>query len=328
MVKPIDLFQKLSPQKILVIGDFLLDTYTICKALRLSPEAPVPVVNVQEEHSKAGGAGNVVLNLLSLKAQVIAVGRTGNDVQGIKLKELLNLEGADISGLFIEQGYHTPIKNRIVAGGQQIVRIDHERITPIPELLEQQIIETLPKLLKEVKAIAISDYGKGFLSKTLLSSLIELAKQQNIPVITDPKGTDFSKYSGSTVLKPNESEAYAAANLLKDSSLEFVAQRIFTCTEVENLMITRSEEGISTFSPCGKREDFGIKVKEVKDVTGAGDTVLATVSYALANKLSISMAVKLSNVAAGIAVEQFGCARVTLEELNEKFTSSTPLFLT
>ncbi|HEV8052957.1 MAG TPA: bifunctional ADP-heptose synthase, partial [Parachlamydiaceae bacterium] len=273
------------------------------------------VIQVTSEEKRPGGAGNVVLNLRSLGAAVTLIARVGNDSSSEILREALNQEGVDVGGLFVQQGFSTPMKNRVIADNQQIVRVDYEQITQLPEMLEQEIVDALPDLLDGVDAIAISDYGKGFLTRTLLSSVIEQAKSRNIPIITDPKGNDFTKYNGTTLIKPNLSEAYAAANMLPDATLDAAAQRILQLVDTETLMITRSEHGITTFQRNGQRNDFPVKSREIKDVTGAGDTVLATLSYAIANGLSVAEAVQLSNIAAGIAIEHFGCARISLPEL-------------
>lgn len=318
MVKLTGVFSKIGSQKVLVIGDFMLDMYTMGKARRISPEAPVAVINVLREERRPGGAGNVVLNLISLGADVIAVGRIGADNAGDSIRDTLALEGANVSGLCIQHSYPTPVKNRILAENQQVVRVDHETVAPISESLEQDIMKALPELLKGVKVVAISDYGKGFLSRKLLSELIRLSKEKSIPVIADPKGIDFAKYGGSTVLKPNLGEAYAAANLGTDASLDSVAQKILQFADAEHLMITRSEAGISIFQRNGGRHDFPVRVREIKDVTGAGDTVLAMLACAMANDLPLTTAVQLSNVAAGIAIEHFGCARVSLSELAKR----------
>lgn len=318
MTKLSGVFSRIGPCKVMVIGDFLMDTYTIGKARRISPEAPVAVVHVQHSEQRPGGAGNVVLNLLSLGAEVVAVGRIGADYQGELLKQTLAAENLSLKGIFVENRYSTPVKNRIIADNQQMLRIDYETITPLSEILEQEIIASLPDLLKDVKVVALSDYGKGFLSRTLLSALFEETKKVGIPVISDPKGSDFSKYCGSYVLKPNLSEAIAASGLTAEAPLELIAERVLKLSQAEVLMITRSEQGISLFYKEGKREDFPVRVREVKDVTGAGDTVLAMLACAIANNLSIATAAQLSNVAAGIAIEHIGCARVTLPELAER----------
>lgn len=308
-------FSQLSKSKVLVIGDLMLDTYTVGKARRISPEAPVAVVQVHHEEHRPGGAGNVILNLISLGSEVVCVGRIGQDKAGLLLCEALNKENADTKGIINQPGYVTPVKNRIIAEGQQVVRVDHEIITAIPEQTEQQIIEMLPDLYRDIQVIAISDYGKGFLSRTLLQAVIDLAKQCHIPVIADPKGVDFTKYMGVHILKPNLGEAYAAANLGQDASLDKVAERVLEISQAEVLMITRSEAGISLFFQEGVRQDFPVRIREIKDVTGAGDTVLAMLACSVANQLPLAESVQLCNIAAGIAIEHFGCARISLADL-------------
>ena len=315
MVRLTGSISRLNTKKILVVGDLMLDTYTIGKVKRISPEAPVPVLQVIKEERRPGGAGNVILNLVSLGAEVRVIGRVGNDSSGDLLKTSLEQENVDVCGLFIQSDFSTPMKNRVIADNQQIVRVDYEQVTPIPELLEEQIILSLPQLMKDISAIAISDYGKGFLSRTLLSAVIDYAKDKKIPVITDPKGVDFTKYQGTTIIKPNLSEAYAAAGLTADASLDLAAHKILQLANAEMLMITRSENGISVFERSGERHDFPVKAHEVKDVTGAGDTVLAILTYATANGLCIKEISQLANVAAGMAIERLGCARISLSDL-------------
>lgn len=315
MVRLASMFSRLSRRKVLVIGDLMLDTYTIGKARRISPEAPVAVIQVTREERRPGGAGNVILNLISMGAEVVAVGRIGNDIAGESLRHTLITEKVDVRGLVIQNNLATPVKNRIIAENQQIVRVDYEEVTPVPEMLVQEIIEMLPALLEGVSIVAISDYGKGFLSKALLTAIIEKANGLHIPIIADPKGCDFSKYSGVTIIKPNLAEAYAASGLGADADLGLVAERVLKVAQAKILMITRSEAGISIFHSDGKRQDFPVKVREVKDVTGAGDTVLAMLTCAIASGLSVDEAVQLSNVAAGMAIERLGCARITLSEL-------------
>jgi len=299
----------------MVIGDLMLDTYTIGKARRISPEAPVPVLHVQSEEHRPGGAGNVALNLISMGSNVLMVGRVGADDHGATLINSLKTEGVQTHGIWTQTDCQTPVKNRVIADNQQMVRVDYETISPLHEAIEQQIIEALPDLLQTIKVVAISDYGKGMITKTLLAAVIEECRKRSIPVIADPKGIDFSKYQYATIVKPNLGEVYAAANMPLDAPLESAAQKVLEITQADVLMVTRSEEGISLFYQSGKREDFSVRAREVTDVTGAGDTVLAMLTVALANQLSISEATRLSNVAAGVAISHFGCARVTLSEL-------------
>ncbi len=315
MVKLSRIFSRINPVRVGVVGDFMYDTYTIGKVRRISPEAPVPILHVQKEEGLPGGAGNVVLNLVSLGAHVVAIGRVGADIAGDGIVKSLLAEGVNVEGIIIQTPYQTPVKNRLIADAQQVIRVDFEAISMIPESTEQEVVERLPRLLDGIDILAISDYGKGFLSPSLLMALIEMAKVRGIPVIVDPKGDDFTRYQGATVLKPNLQEAYAAAKLSHQASLEQVAEALFKKVSVDLLMITRSEAGISLFSRYGERCDFPVRSKAVKDVTGAGDTVLAMVSVALGNKLEIADAAQLANIAAGIAIEQLGCARINLSDL-------------
>ncbi len=318
MVNLIGNFSRLDRKKVLVAGDLMLDTYTIGKAKRISPEAPVAVVEVIKSEKRPGGAGNAILNLISMGAEVVALGRVGADGAGQTLKESLAAEGVDVQGILEEKGFDTPVKNRIVADGQQIVRVDHETISPISRELEEALIQKLPLLLKDVQTVAISDYGKGFLSDRLLKELIAQARALNIFIIADPKGADFKRYAHVNLIKPNLKEAYLAAHLDLKHTLDEAAARILANTNAQYLMVTRSEDGISLFENGSSRKDFPVAAKQVKDVTGAGDTVLAMLAISIANKLPLPVAIHFANVAASIAIEQFGCARVTLPELAKR----------
>jgi D-beta-D-heptose 7-phosphate kinase/D-beta-D-heptose 1-phosphate adenosyltransferase len=313
MVKLSRSFSSIQPFKALVIGDFLLDTYTTGRVKRISPEAPVPVMEVLKQESRPGGAGNVVLNLAMLGAEVFAVGRLGADSSGEELKR--QLKNADTSGLLIEPNYKTPVKNRLISDSQQLFRFDLETISPLLAECEQEVAVFLEKTVPLVQVIAVSDYGKGFLTRSLLRQIIALANEKKVPIIIDPKGIDFSKYSGATMIKPNLSEAYAAAKLPMSASLDEVAHAIFLATEVDLLLVTRSEAGISMFEKNGKRSDFPVRSREVKDVTGAGDTVLATLCLSVASGLEMSIAAQLANIAAGISIERLGCVQVGLPEI-------------
>ncbi len=315
-------FGRLKPSRILVVGDLVLDTYTIGKAQRISPEAPVAVVKVTYEEHRPGMAGNVVLNLLALSAEVSLLGRVGNDDEGKLLCATLHKDGADVSGIVVEEGYPTPVKNRVISDHQQIVRVDRETTPSLSPALQDTLIAQVPELLKDVDLIAISDYGKGFLTEELLQALITEANTRKIPTVIDPKGVDFRKYRGATVIKPNFGEALVAANLTPESSLEEVAKEILNITEAQTLMITRSQDGISLFSQGKQTLNYPVKVRQVKDVTGAGDTVLAMVSCALASGLDIAEAAQLANVAAGIAIERLGCAHVSLSDLARRLLKS------
>ena len=318
MVKLIGMLSRFNPVKVLVVGDFMLDTYTTGRVQRVSPEAPVPILHVEKEESLAGGAGNVALNFMSLGAKVAVSGRVGLDIAGDEVKESLDRKGVKTEALVHQKGFKTPVKNRLVADLQQVLRVDFETIAPLPADMEKEVMESVEALLEGIEIVAVSDYAKGFLTPSFLEKLFLEAKKRDVPVIVDPKGEDFSVYNGATMIKPNLSEAYAAARLGREEPLEKVAAKIFTLCNVDSLLITRSEAGISFFHRDGSAQHFPVRSKEVKDVTGAGDTVLATLSLALASGLPIKYAAQLANIAAGIAIERSGCARINLSDLSER----------
>jgi D-beta-D-heptose 7-phosphate kinase/D-beta-D-heptose 1-phosphate adenosyltransferase len=329
MVKLSGTFSSIQPFQALVLGDFMLDTYTTGRVKRVSPEAPVLVMEVQNLESRPGGAGNVVLNLVTLGARVVAVGRTGADREGDELRGRLGREGVDVSGLVIEPTSKTPVKNRLIADSQQLLRVDLETIAPLGAELERSVVAFLEQMIPTVQVVAVSDYGKGFLTQGVLSAAIRIARDCKIPIIIDPKGIDFVKYKGANVLKPNLSEAYAAAKLPQSAPLDAVAKELLRISEVDLVLITRSEAGMSIFSKEGKRTDFPVRSKEVKDVTGAGDTVLSMISLGLANGIDITVAAQLANIAAGISIERLGCAQVTLSEIARRlleFDADTKIF--
>jgi D-beta-D-heptose 7-phosphate kinase/D-beta-D-heptose 1-phosphate adenosyltransferase len=315
MVKLAGTLSHFQPISALVVGDYMLDTYTTGRVKRISPEAPVPVMEVIKQESRPGGAGNVVLSLLALGAHVMAAGRIGDDRDGREIETSLLKDGANVESLFAEKLYRTPVKNRLIADSQQLLRVDQEKIAPISSLFEAHLMDKLTDVSKRAQVIALSDYGKGLLTPSLISKVIALARGSDIPIIVDPKGIDFAKYRGATILKPNLAEAYAAAKMELSEPLEAVAEKIHQITDIDYLLITRSESGISLFDRSMRRKDFPVRSREVKDVTGAGDTVLAVISAALANGLDLSIAVQLANIAAGIAIERLGCIQVTLAEL-------------
>jgi len=318
VVKIIGTFSRLKQAKVLVVGDFMLDTYTTGRVVRISPEAPVPILHVQKTEDLPGGAGNVVLNLKALGADVMAVGRVGDDKEGLRLRALLEEEGVDTCGIFCQKDVKTPLKNRLIADSQQLIRVDQECITPLSPELERKVISFITDHLEEFEVIAISDYAKGFLTKPLLEQIIALASKHGIPTLVDPKGDDFNKYRGATLIKPNYKEALAASNLNSDANLDAIGHTLLNQTDSEMIMITRSEDGITLFEKDRARCDFPVKSREVNDVTGAGDTVLAMTTMIFASELSLKEGLELSNVAAGIAIERLGCARVSLSDIAER----------
>jgi D-beta-D-heptose 7-phosphate kinase/D-beta-D-heptose 1-phosphate adenosyltransferase len=315
MVKLARAFSRLRPIRALVLGDLMLDTYLTGRVKRISPEAPVPVMEVKGEESRAGGAGNVMLSLSALGAEVRGMGRIGSDGEGKILLDALRASSIVTDAILEEPGYKTTLKRRLIADSQQLLRVDYEQISPLDPSLEEELLKRLSSYLDGVDVIALSDYGKGFLTPRLIQTVLAEGKKRSIPTIVDPKGLDFSRYRGASLLKPNLSEAYAAAKLASSASLEEVAAVLLPITEVESLIITRSEAGITIFDAGGRRIDCPVHSREVKDVTGAGDTVLATLCLAIASKLDIEAATHLANVAAGLSIERIGCVQVSLSEI-------------
>ena len=311
-------FSRLKPARVLVVGDFMLDTYTTGRVQRISPEAPVPILHVKDTQHLPGGAGNVALNLKALGASVVCIGRVGPDLEGKRMKRLLEAENVDTSGLFVQKATRTPVKNRLIAGSQQLMRVDDETLIPIDQAVEKEVLVYVKSHLEDIEVIAVSDYGKGFLSKTLLAALIREGKKRNIPILVDPKGDDFSRYAQATMIKPNLKEAIDAAKLGSEATLDQVGHELVRMTQTDHIIVTRSEAGISLFDKHKNRFDFPVKVREVTDVTGAGDTVLAVTAMAYAAKLDLKEGLHLANVAASIAIERLGCVRVSLSDLAER----------
>lgn len=306
-------FGRLASKKVLLLGDLILDSYTFGKVRRISPEAPVPILHPDKEQELPGGAGNVALNLLSLGCEVVLCGRVGEDRAADVLKEKFREEKIDYIPV-IEPAFRTSHKHRLIADNQQLIRVDNEQTSPLPESLIAPTLKKIEEKIQQVDIVALSDYGKGFLTAPLCKAIIALAKLYNKKIIVDPKGLDYSKYRGVDLIKPNRKEAYDAAHLPPSEPLRLVADKLLDLTQAESIVITLSEEGMRLYQRnCEKK--FPVKSKEVKDVTGAGDTVLASLVAAIASNLTLDDAIKLANVSASIAIEQVGCARVSLQDL-------------
>ena len=302
---------------ILVIGDLMIDHYLWGSCDRISPEAPVQVVNVKKESSVLGGAGNVINNLVTLGSIVDVISVIGNDSVANELKSLLEKIDVPTSNLVVENNRKTSKKSRLIASQQQVLRYDMESIDDINENSHKQIIQTLEKNIDKYSSIILSDYGKGVLTTNLTKEIIKIANKNNIKVLVDPKGKDYSKYKGSYTLTPNKKEAMEATNIdIKDeSSLIEALKSLKTQCELEVSLITLSEQGIAIFD-----DELTIKptvAREVYDVTGAGDTVIASIAFALGNDLDIKDSIYFANLAAGVVVGKIGSATTTLDEIYE-----------
>ncbi len=300
---------------VLVVGDLMLDEYLWGDVDRISPEAPVQIVSVRKEEYTPGGAGNVVNNLVALGANVLAVGVIGDAENGNRLLE--KLKGVDTSGIVREKGRLTTQKTRIIAAGQHVLRIDRETKTDISDRTFEILTEFIEKKIPAVDVVLISDYGKGLLTNTLISKLATSARKHEKVVIADPKGLDFSKYSGVSLLTPNKKEASLASGIeITDESALFKSgERILKIANLERLLITCGKEGMVLFEQ--NREPYKIKAvaRQVYDVSGAGDTVISVLGLAAASGLSFKQGAELANTAAGIVVGKVGTATVSKEEL-------------
>jgi len=306
--------------KILVVGDLMLDHYIWGSCERISPEAPVQVVKINNETYTLGGAGNVVRNLLSLGANVSVASVLGDDEAGKKIKEKLAELNVKDELILTEKGRESSIKSRIMASHQQVVRIDKESVVKIN--LEDELVLKVKENLANFKAVLLSDYGKGVLSEKVCQEIINECVRLNIPVLIDPKGSDYSKYKNATLLTPNKKEASEATNLkIKDKAeLEKAIKQLKDELNLTYSIITISEEGIALYDD--RLHIFAAKAKEVFDVTGAGDTVLATLGYMLANGADIKEAIKIANLAAAVVVAKIGSATASFSEIEQLLNSS------
>lgn len=302
--------------KILVVGDLMIDHYLWGSCERISPEAPVQVVDIKKETTVLGGAGNVINNLIALDCEVFVLSAIGHDATGDELSKMLLLAGAK-SLLAVEQNRKTSKKSRIIAAHQQVVRYDNESKNDVQEQTQNHIIEKFKNLIGDVDVVLLSDYGKGVLAKNLCEKLIKIANEHNKKVLVDPKGEDYSKYKNAYLLTPNKKEASIATKIKINNEADLL-QAIAKLKNELNLgvsVVTLSEDGIAIFDD--KLTVIPTAAREVFDVTGAGDTVLAALGYMTALANNIYESVEFANLAAGVVVAKIGSATATLDEIEE-----------
>ena len=313
-----------SGKRLIVLGDLMLDEFIWGEVRRISPEAPVPVVEVNRESWHAGGAGNVAANLLALGAQAIAIGVIGDDRAGEKLRQIFAATGAETNFLICDESRPTTVKTRIVAHHQQMIRADRESKVPITEAIENQIISAFTEALKNADAVVVSDYDKGLLTPRLLQNVLHLA--QGKIVCLDPKIKIFSNYHPISAITPNQLEAERATGIeiTDEKSLLAAAQKIHAMLGCPNILITRGEHGMTLLSYDFETETIThipTMAREVYDVTGAGDTVIATLTLAMSAGAIISEAAIIANHAAGIVVGKVGTATVARQDLLKAISS-------
>jgi D-beta-D-heptose 7-phosphate kinase/D-beta-D-heptose 1-phosphate adenosyltransferase len=307
----------LGGHRIVVLGDLMLDRYLWGRAERISPEAPVPVVRVDREEVKLGGAANVALNLQALGDHAYLVGLAGDDPAAQVLSSRLRHHGFDTAGLVVAAGRPTIQKTRVVAGTQQVVRVDREDDTEVDGELAGRILAAFQAALPSADAVLISDYGKGTLSADVVDAAVHAARARGLFVAVDPKETHFHRYRDVSILTPNHHEAcFAAGRKVKDTAgLEAIGHQLREQLGAEYLLITRGEHGMSLFSAHAEPDHIPTVAQHVFDVTGAGDTVIATLTAAVAGGLEVPAACRLANVAARRAVAEVGSYAVTKQEL-------------
>jgi D-beta-D-heptose 7-phosphate kinase/D-beta-D-heptose 1-phosphate adenosyltransferase len=308
---------RLGSIRALVIGDLMLDEYLWGKAERISPEAPVQVVDIAREDMRLGGAGNVINNLVTLGCEVHMASFLGDDADGLLLRRMLAAKGVGIDGVFLAPERTTSRKTRILASNQQMLRIDRESRTQITTEQEWKLGGYVRSVAAGFQVILISDYLKGVLTEGGLQQIIKIGRDLAIPVVVDPKGTDYGKYRGATLLTPNRKEAQAASgiSIVDGESLTCAGRRLRDDLDLDALVLTRSEEGMSLFFRDGSEAHLPTEAREVFDVSGAGDTVLALFGLGLGAGLSLQESAHLANLAAGVVVGKVGTSTVTADEL-------------
>jgi rfaE bifunctional protein kinase chain/domain len=314
---------KFRKKRIAVIGDLMLDRFIWGAVSRISPEAPVPVVEIRKETTCLGGAANVVANISSLGGNPIPFGVLGDDAEGKRLRVELRSLGISASGLVTDRDRTTSVKTRIIAHHQQVCRTDREDRSPLSPESHDKILRLFRSHLEGADGIVISDYAKGLISRTLLGEILPLAKSRGKVVCIDPKSSDLSIYKPATVITPNTHEVERAAGLAVNDadSLLRAGRKILRQTGIPYLLVTRGEEGMTLFGGGKKATHIPTVAREVFDVTGAGDTVISALALGLVAGLSMLEAAVLANIAAGIVVGKLGTASATPEELIARIKS-------
>jgi D-beta-D-heptose 7-phosphate kinase/D-beta-D-heptose 1-phosphate adenosyltransferase len=303
--------------RVLVVGDIMLDRYWYGPTQRISPEAPVPVVKIQQDEDRPGGAANVALNIASLNGQVTLAGITGEDEASSTLKT--HLSAMDIDCQFLQSADHPTItKLRVLSRNQQLLRLDFEE--SFAEMDKQPLIEKTKALVPKHDLLLLSDYDKGTLSD--VQALIKAANEHNVPVLVDPKGTDFFRYRGATLITPNLSEFEAVVGHCKtEAEIVSKGQTLLKELDLTAMLVTRSEQGMTLLRRDHEEFHLPTQAREVYDVTGAGDTVIATLALAIAADADFTQASALANIAAGIVVGKLGTSTVSEAELSAELTS-------
>jgi len=311
------LLERFPGKRIAVVGDLMLDRYYWGTVRRVSPEAPVPVVEVESESVRLGGAANVANNIRSLGGMPVLVGIVGDDHIGTVLRDLVRDAGFDGSGLMVDPARPTTVKTRVIAQGQHVVRIDNESKSPCSAQLRQQLVDIMRRQIPSLDGIIIEDYNKGVVSREVIEEVITLARQHKKIITVDPKFDNFLEYKQVTVFKPNrrEAEEVLGGRLRSVEDVERAGKRLLELLRAENVLLTRGEDGMSLFEAGGKVFHLPSAATSVQDVSGAGDTVISTLTMALASGANIREACMLANCASGVVVGAIGIVPIRPDEL-------------
>lgn len=306
-----------SGMRVLVVGDVMLDKYLCGEVHRISPEAPIPVVRVIRQTMAPGGAANVAANIVKLGGKVLLCGVIGPDEEGSHLREVCRAAHVETTGLLVEALRSTTTKTRILGNGQQIVRLDREDSLALPVALEDRLLAWCKVGIRAADACVLSDYSKGIVTPRVAQELIRLARQRDKPVIVDPKGSEWRKYQGATLVKPNilELEQLLRRRIRDEACWRWASNQLATLLPGTTVLVSRGPEGMTMFDAGRRPRHIRALAREVFDVTGAGDTVVATLALAVASGVRIHQAAHLANRAAGIAVGKLGTAAVTVDQI-------------
>lgn len=315
-----DEVERLRNARILCLGDVMLDRYVYGDVVRVSPEAPIPVLKVRDERAMLGGAGNVVRNLSAIGAQVSFVSVVGSDPAGDEIAALLEALGDAEVRLVRDGARRSTVKTRYVGMNQQMLRADQETDAPLSLVRQEEVLQHIRSLLPKVQVLVLSDYGKGMLTPEICRIAIEEARDLNIPVIVDPKGRNYFQYNGASVITPNKRELADATGqtLEDDAAIVDGARSLIEQFNIASVLVTRSQDGMSVVSDDGTVTHLSAETREVFDVSGAGDTVVSVLAAAIAVGLPLVDAAGLANVAAGLVVSKVGTAVVYRDELSAK----------
>ena len=324
------LIPKLGQAQVLVVGDLMLDHYVYGAVNRLAPEAPVPILAATHETFILGGAAGVVANIGGLDACARVLGAIAADTAGEKIRRLMKSANADTKYLTIVSDRPSTVKMRFVKNEELLLRTDYEQVKPLETSDEKKLIASIPSAIKGCGAVIMSDYGKGVLTENVRKAVIGAAQKNNIPVLVDPKGKDFTIYRGADFITPNAKELAEAANMMADSEDQIVAaaKYIIDHADIKTIIAKRSEKGVMVVNKMGAILSLPATAKEARGVAGAGDTVIATLATALAAGIALDKAVALANEAAGIIVAKPGTTPIHRSELESLFSGAAQSSIT